>query len=535
MVDLFLPRISLLPSVSAGALAGGNGAVANQRLALRTGLQVRALLGASEPWDGVLVEGSKGPFDEFGLMPITVAPTKPASNGSGSAAFNFDAAPSSLSNSYGFSSTLPENQTTEDAARAPTMRMTTRSPPIMTNPFTFPEFDSSAFFQASFASPPPAPAGGPSLLDDQESSAFADFLDKVGTGSDAAFMFDPKMTLFDPKLPDPMMWGWHEETTAEYPFQPSTTTPAALTTTNMVTTPLSSERSTFAMKQEDDEHDHDDSDNVERSLGGSVTGVSTASLITPADMTLNLDPFAVLHQAAAAAAAKSNPLSTDQRQQLQMPVLQWGSDPNFKFGGYSGSTKELAKKEDMLVERAMAMLAKGGDSMNTTAANTTTNSPIEKLTYPGIGIPEADEDEPLTSPSKRRKSFHRKPSEEEEGDASSSSSPYPRSNSRAITRDDLASPSAASVAKQKKKKKPKGPKRENLSEAQKRENHIQSEQKRRNLIREGFDDLCNLVPELRGGGYSKSAILIHAANFLEQLEEGNKTLQTRIKQLGGTV
>ncbi|KAK6359359.1 hypothetical protein TWF696_000520 [Orbilia brochopaga] len=418
------------------------------------------------------------------------------------------------------------------------MRMTTRSPPIMTNPFTFPEFDSSAFFQTSFASPPPAPASGPSLLDDQESSAFADFLDKVGTGNDAAFIFDPKISLFDPKLPDPMMWGWHEDTTTEYPFQPSTTTPSALTTTNMVTTPLSTERSTFVMKQEDDDDHHDgndDNDNVERGLGGSGPGVSTTSLITPADINLNLDPFAVLHQAATAAAAKSASIQADQRPQMQMPALQWGSDPNFRFGGYSGSTKELAKKEDMLVERAMAMLAKGGDSMNTTAANTTTNSPTEKLTYPGIGIPEADEDEPLTSPSKRRKSFHRKPSEEEEENGSSSSSPYPRSSSRAITRDDLASPSAANLVKQKKKKKPKGPKRENLSEAQKRENHIQSEQKRRNLIREGFDDLCNLVPELRGGGYSKSAILIHAANFLEQLEEGNKVLQTRVKQLGGTV
>ncbi|KAF3910519.1 hypothetical protein ABW21_db0200327 [Orbilia brochopaga] len=339
-----------------------------------------------------------------------------------------------------------------------------------------------------------------------------------------------------------MMWGWHEETTSEYPFQPSTTTPAALTTaaaTNMVTTPLSTERSTFMMKQEEDDNDddrNDDSDNVEQGLGGSsVAGVSTTSLITPADMNLQLDPFAVLHQAAAAAAGKPTSAPSDGRPQLQMPALQWGSDPNFRFGGYSGSTKELAKKEDMLVERAMAMLAKGGDSMNTTAANTTTNSPTERLTHPGIGIPEADEDEPLTSPSKRRKSFHRKPSEEEEDNGSSSSSPYPRSMSRAMTKDDMASPSSGSMVKQKKKKKPKGPKRENLSEAQKRENHIQSEQKRRNLIREGFDDLCNLVPELRGGGYSKSAILIHAANFLEQLEEGNQALQTRVKQLGGTV
>ncbi|EPS45039.1 hypothetical protein H072_1064 [Dactylellina haptotyla CBS 200.50] len=391
------------------------------------------------------------------------------------------------------------------------MRMTTRSPPMMTNPFTFPEFDSSSFFQASFASPPPAPASGPSLLDDQETSAFADFLDKVGTGSDNAFIFDPKISLFDPKLPDPMMWGWQEESGGDYPYQPTTTAPAALITTNMVTTPLSSERSTFALKQEDDD---------DEKIGS----------IAPAE--INLNPFGALHQVASTKSPSAPPAD---RPQLSIPVLQWGSDPNFKFGGYMASTssKEMAKKEDMLIERTMAMIAKGGYSGNTTGPNTAVNSPSTDRVYPGIKDTGNEED--IVSPSKRRKSFHRKTSEEEEEDLeSSSSSPHPKSRSKSIiTKDGLASPVGTS-SKNKKKKKPKGPKRENLSEAQKRENHIQSEQKRRNLIREGFDDLCNLVPELRGGGYSKSAILIHAANFLEQLDEGNKTLQRRIKQLSGS-
>ncbi|KAF3914264.1 hypothetical protein AA313_de0207484 [Arthrobotrys entomopaga] len=387
------------------------------------------------------------------------------------------------------------------------MRMTARSPPIMSNPFSFPEFDSSSFFQASFASPPPAPASGLSLLDDQETTAFADFLDKVGTSSDSAFMFDPK-------LPDPMMWGWQDETTSDYPYQPSTTAPAALTTTNMVTTPLSSERSTFALKQEDGDEDHHNN--------------RKTTSIAPAD--INLDPFAALHQIAT---PKSASMAQPERPHISIPGLQWGSDPNFKFGGYTASaSKEVSKKEDILVERAMAMLSKGGYSTNTTAANTTVNSPVAGVDRAYPGVKSADE-ESIVSPSKRRKSFHRKTSEEEEELESSSSSPRPKPRSKSIvTRDDLVSPTTG-TSKQKKKKKPKGPKRENLSEAQKRENHIQSEQKRRNLIREGFDDLCNLVPELRGGGYSKSAILIHAANFLEQLEDGNKALQTRIKQLGG--
>lgn len=73
--------------------------------------------------------------------------------------------------------------------------------------------------------------------------------------------------------------------------------------------------------------------------------------------------------------------------------------------------------------------------------------------------------------------------------------------------------------------------RENLSEEQKRSNHILSEQKRRNLIKQGFDDLCELVPELKGGGFSKSAMLIQAADWLEDMINGNSTLKAQLAEL----
>lgn len=63
--------------------------------------------------------------------------------------------------------------------------------------------------------------------------------------------------------------------------------------------------------------------------------------------------------------------------------------------------------------------------------------------------------------------------------------------------------------------------RENLTEEQKRNNHILSEQKRRNLIKRGFDDLHHLVPEIRNGGLSKSSVLMEAGNFLEKLIQDN--------------
>lgn len=75
------------------------------------------------------------------------------------------------------------------------------------------------------------------------------------------------------------------------------------------------------------------------------------------------------------------------------------------------------------------------------------------------------------------------------------------------------------------------PARENLTEEQKRENHIRSEQKRRTLIREGFEDLNNLVPGLRGGGFSKSAVLIMSADWLEGLLRGNEVLRQRLEAL----
>jgi len=73
--------------------------------------------------------------------------------------------------------------------------------------------------------------------------------------------------------------------------------------------------------------------------------------------------------------------------------------------------------------------------------------------------------------------------------------------------------------------------RENLSEEQKRNNHIQSEQKRRNLIKQGFEDLTKMVPELRAGGFSKSNMLLEAAKFMKVLRDGNDQLLERLQRL----
>ncbi|KAF2638419.1 hypothetical protein P280DRAFT_471515 [Massarina eburnea CBS 473.64] len=51
------------------------------------------------------------------------------------------------------------------------------------------------------------------------------------------------------------------------------------------------------------------------------------------------------------------------------------------------------------------------------------------------------------------------------------------------------------------------PDRPRLTEAQKKENHIRSEQKRREAIREGFDRLASTVPGMEGQGRSEAVVL----------------------------
>ncbi len=74
--------------------------------------------------------------------------------------------------------------------------------------------------------------------------------------------------------------------------------------------------------------------------------------------------------------------------------------------------------------------------------------------------------------------------------------------------------------------------RENLSEQQKRLNHITSEQKRRNLIQQGFNEIHSLVPTLRGQrerGDSKSTVLLKTVDYIQELRMGNDRLRRILK------
>jgi len=74
-----------------------------------------------------------------------------------------------------------------------------------------------------------------------------------------------------------------------------------------------------------------------------------------------------------------------------------------------------------------------------------------------------------------------------------------------------------------------------LSEHEKKANHIASEQKRRQAIREGFDRLTELVPGLEGQGRSESVVLKKTVDYMREQTQERKNLVAKIERLGGHV
>ncbi|KAK9383054.1 uncharacterized protein V2V93DRAFT_117998 [Kockiozyma suomiensis] len=73
--------------------------------------------------------------------------------------------------------------------------------------------------------------------------------------------------------------------------------------------------------------------------------------------------------------------------------------------------------------------------------------------------------------------------------------------------------------------------RELLTDAQRRKNHISSEKKRRDVIKQGFEELSHIVPVLRAGGFSKSTVLSHVIDFITAVEKKNEELREILAEL----
>ena len=72
-----------------------------------------------------------------------------------------------------------------------------------------------------------------------------------------------------------------------------------------------------------------------------------------------------------------------------------------------------------------------------------------------------------------------------------------------------------------------------LTEQEKKNNHIASEQKRRQAIREGFDRLTELVPGLEGQGRSESVVLKKSVDYMRQSADERRRLLRELECRGG--
>jgi hypothetical protein len=227
----------------------------------------------------------------------------------------------------------------------------------------------------------------------------------------------------------------------------------------------------------------------------------------------------------------------------QKADIRWGSDAGFANAqGFvpPASQENVAASERSHIKAVEEAFSLGASHIPSSADTSGPPSPIggpishQRTRSIGQKVEQEDMD---SRPRKRRKSKYQEEADDDDDESpvsptfktgvkkrkskkASEESPAPESEQASKRRKSAAAAAAKAV-------------RENLTEEQKRENHIKSEQKRRTLIREGFEDLGELVPGLKGGGFSKSAVLIMAADWLEELIHGNEILQQRLDQLEG--
>ncbi|RKP04516.1 hypothetical protein THASP1DRAFT_3270, partial [Thamnocephalis sphaerospora] len=75
---------------------------------------------------------------------------------------------------------------------------------------------------------------------------------------------------------------------------------------------------------------------------------------------------------------------------------------------------------------------------------------------------------------------------------------------------------------------PRKPPHELLTEAEKKANHIASEQKRRRNIRVGFSQLTSVVPTLSQCSRSEALILQKSVEYIRQLAQQRYDLEARV-------
>jgi hypothetical protein len=214
--------------------------------------------------------------------------------------------------------------------------------------------------------------------------------------------------------------------------------------------------------------------------------------------------------------------------------LPWGSDPRFASSEAYSPPATKVTVESMQEEQMMWMK---GWYLNWSAANEVrfnAQAPIEEAPGPTLKMELRTNktSDPEGPPSKRRRGSK---VTSEAADSAATPTPLRTASKQGKTEATVATPDArgaAAVSRRKLTENEVKPSRGHLSLKKKRENHNRCEKKRRQLINEGFDDLCELVPGmLRGGGFNKSTMLSMAADWLSELLKGNDELAAQLAAL----
>lgn len=74
--------------------------------------------------------------------------------------------------------------------------------------------------------------------------------------------------------------------------------------------------------------------------------------------------------------------------------------------------------------------------------------------------------------------------------------------------------------------------RPRLTDAQKKQNHIESEKKRREAIRAGFERLAKIIPECAGQARSEAVVLQRTVAYLRELLQKKEELRQRAFEQG---
>lgn len=218
-------------------------------------------------------------------------------------------------------------------------------------------------------------------------------------------------------------------------------------------------------------------------------------------------------------------------------ALQWGSDHHFNRA--QGFVPPQHESSEALENKRIAM-TKEAFNLTSSTSNTRAPSPIGTWEAATHTIPKSRndnikvevEENAATSPRKRRKSSAQIKGGFDRGRVLQipSKAVARKRKTKGGQKGSSQPPSVMrATIRRRRRSVPSQPKlqRENLTEEQKREHHIISEQKRRGIIKEGFDDLTFIVPNLQNGGYSRSNVLNIAGEWLEKLMKGNQTLELK--------